>query len=133
MEGPFTEVDNLNIERDPDLPIRVTVQFYKATSNGIVSSYDMNQIHKEIDQVYEQSDSVGSLVTDGETGRTTDYYGMKVEPSGWWQEFWQRNEENTGLTQAEAIRNLRRLLGQDYRLRPVSDLYLRDLLRHRAQ
>jgi hypothetical protein len=37
-EGPFTEIDGLKIERDERFPIRVTVQFYKATSNGVVSS-----------------------------------------------------------------------------------------------
>ncbi|MDH4129124.1 MAG: hypothetical protein OEV44_10245, partial [Spirochaetota bacterium] len=30
LEGPFTEIDNLEIERDLRFPIRVTVQFYKA-------------------------------------------------------------------------------------------------------
>jgi len=133
IEGPFTEIDNLNIERDPRYPIRVTVQFYKATSNGIVSAEDMRQIHDEIEQVYAQSDSVGSLVTEGETGRATEYYGMKVQPADWWQEFWQRNEENTGLSPAEAMANLRKLLGRVYTARPVSDLYLRDLLRRRAR
>ncbi len=38
VEGPYTEIDGLEIERDPRFPIRVTVQFYKATSNGIVSA-----------------------------------------------------------------------------------------------
>jgi hypothetical protein len=32
LEGPFTEMDNLSIERDERFPVRVTVQFYKATS-----------------------------------------------------------------------------------------------------
>jgi hypothetical protein len=36
VEGPFTEVANLDIERDPAFPIRVTVQFYKATEDGAV-------------------------------------------------------------------------------------------------
>src|SRR5262249_54378207 len=29
VEGPFTEMDNLPVRRDPRYPIRVTVQFYK--------------------------------------------------------------------------------------------------------
>src|SRR5262249_29624229 len=37
VEGPFTEVDGLDIERDDRYPVRVTVQFYKATNNGVVS------------------------------------------------------------------------------------------------
>jgi len=131
LEGPFTEVDNLNIERDPNFPIRVTVQFYKATSNGVVNEGDLKQIKSEIDRVYDQSDSVGSLVTGGETGRVTEYYGNKVQPAGWWNEFWRRHEENTGDNRQEAIRKLRKLLGDDYQVRPVSDLYLRDLLRRR--
>ena len=38
VEGPFTEIDGLEIKRDDKYPIRVTVQFYKATSNGVVPS-----------------------------------------------------------------------------------------------
>ena len=41
IEGPYTEIDNMAIERDPRFPIRVTVQFYKATSNGVVSEKDL--------------------------------------------------------------------------------------------
>lgn len=129
LEGPFTEIDNLKIERDPRFPVRVTVQFYKATSNGNVSEADMRQIKSEIDSVYEQGDAVGSLVTDGDTGRATEYYGSKVQPAGWWNDFWRRHEENTGDSRSEAMAKLRRLLGRDYMTRPVCDLYLRDLLR----
>ena len=48
-EGPFTEIANLPIERDPRFPVRVTVQFYKATSNGVVSEADMAEIAAQID------------------------------------------------------------------------------------
>ena len=129
FEGPFTEIDNLKIERDPRFPVRVTVQFYKATSNGTVTDADMRQIKSEIDEVYAQGDAVGSLVTDGDTGRVTEYYGAKVQPAGWWNDFWQRHYENTGDSRDEAIAKLRRLLGRDYMHRPVCELYLRNLLR----
>jgi hypothetical protein len=36
VEDPFIVIDGLDIERDPDFPVRVMVQIYKATSNGIV-------------------------------------------------------------------------------------------------
>jgi hypothetical protein len=129
MEGPFTEIDNLPIERDDRFPVRVTVQFYKATSNGVVSPGDIQAIKSEIDRVYAASDAVGSLVTEGRTGRATEYEGAKVQPIGWWQEFWRRHRENTGDSPDAAIRKLRRLLGDDYERRPVCELYLRDLLR----
>src|SRR5262245_36856795 len=77
LEGPFTEIDNLKIERDDRFPVRVTVQFYKATSNGVVSAADLQAIKEQIDRVYAQSDYVGSLVTQGETGRVTEYEGVK--------------------------------------------------------
>jgi hypothetical protein len=129
LEGPFTEIDNLKIERDPRFPVRVTVQFYKATSNGAVNESDMKLIKSDIDRVYDQSESVGSLVTGGETGRATEYYGSKVQPSGWWNEFWQRHEMNTGDSRFEAMAKLQKLLGKGYINRPVCDLYLRDVLR----
>ncbi len=102
VEGPFTEVDGLDIERDPRFPIRVTVQFYKATSNGIVSAEDMQQIADQIERVYEEADYVGSLVVGGPSIRPTEYDGPKIEPANWWDVFWKRFEDNTGLNQFEA-------------------------------
>lgn len=130
LEGPFTEIDNLAIERDERFPVRVTVQFYKATSNGIVSENDMKEIAAQIKRVYAQSDYVGSLVTEGETGRVTEYEGIKVQPPGWWEDFWKRHKANTGDSREEAIAKLRKLLNiDDYRQIPVCDLYLRDVLK----
>lgn len=128
LEGPFTEIDGMPIERDPRFPIRVTVQFYKATSNGVVSEADLKQIKLQIDRVYAQSDYVGSLVTQGETGRVTEYDGLKIQPDGWWDDFWRRHEANNGDSREEAIRKLRELLGDDFREEPVNAIYLRDLL-----
>ena len=128
LEGPYTEIDDVEIERDGRFPVRVTVQFYKATSNGVVSEEDMRQIAEQIDRVYAKSDYVGSLVTGGLTGRVTEYDGAKVQPAGWWDAFWTRHEKNSGDSRAEAIAKLRALLGKNYRELPVCDLYLRDVL-----
>jgi hypothetical protein len=102
VEGPFTEIDGLEIERDPRFPIRVTVQFYKATSNGIVSEADVAEIAEQIQRVYDEADYVGSLVVGGPSDRPTEYEGSKVEPDNWWQSFWWRFRDNTGLTRDEA-------------------------------
>lgn len=112
-EGPFTEIDNLDIERDPNFPIRVTVQFYKATSNGIVSDEDMAEIDEQIKRIYEDADYVGSLVTDGRTGRPTEYVGEHSEPDDWWETFWQHSQNRLNLSRAEALDLLRRLRGQN--------------------
>jgi hypothetical protein len=119
VEGPFTEIDGLDIERDERYPVRVTVQFYKATSNGVVSETDMAQIGAQIGKVYQQADYVGSLVVEGETERTTEHVGPKVQPPGWWDAFWQRHFENTGQTREEAIAMLDKLLGQAWAGQPV--------------
>jgi len=88
VEGPFTELDGLSIERDPDFPVRVTVQFYKATATGNMTEADMDGIAEDIARVYEEADFVGSLVTDGLTGRPTEYEGSHDQPDGWWSAFW---------------------------------------------
>jgi hypothetical protein len=102
VEGPFTEIDGLEIERDERFPIRVTVQFYKATSNGVVTAADMADIASQIKRVYEDGDYVGSLVVDGPSNRPTEYEGSKVEPEGWWEAFWNRFEDNTEINRWSA-------------------------------
>jgi len=84
LEGPFVEIDGLPIERDPNFPIRVTVQFYKGTSNGVVSEAEMGDIYRQISRVYEDGDYVGSLVTGGATQRPTEYTGPKEMPEEGW-------------------------------------------------
>ncbi|MBE7551611.1 MAG: hypothetical protein HS126_11120 [Anaerolineales bacterium] len=110
IEGPFTEIDNLAIERDERFPIRVTVQFYQATSNGIVSPADMEIIASQLKRVYSDAEYVGSLVVDGPSQRVTEYDGPKEEPADWWETFWQRFENNTGLSRQQA-RDLLQSLG----------------------
>jgi len=122
VEGPFTEIDNLRIKRDPKYPVRVTVQFYKATSNGIVDDGDMAEIATQINRVYRDRKYVGSLVLDGPTGRPTEYKGHKVEPPWWWHSFWKRHEKNTGMTRVETFRKLRQTLGDDWRPRTRHEL-----------
>lgn len=75
-EGPFTELHDLAIERDARFPVRVTVQFYKATSNGIISASDVRDVRKQIDRVYSDGDYVGSLVSSGHTSRPTEWTGI---------------------------------------------------------
>ncbi|MHC5038619.1 MAG: hypothetical protein ACYTHM_15005, partial [Planctomycetota bacterium] len=122
MEGPFTEIDGLAIERDPRFPLRVTVQFYKATSNGVVSPRDMAEIARQISRVYRDAEYVGSLVTQGDTDRPTEYDGPKAEPPGWWNAFWRRHWENTGQTREETLAMLRNLLGPNWKPKTEREL-----------
>lgn len=109
VEGPFTEIDGLAIERDARFPIRVTVQFYKATSNGVLSAGDIDAIAQQISRVYQEARYVGSLVVSGDTGRPTEYHGPKQQPPDWWDDFWRRYQQDTGQSPAEAMAMLRRI------------------------
>jgi hypothetical protein len=122
VEGPFTEIDNLDIERDTRFPVRVTVQFYKATSNGVVSDGDMSEISAQIGKVYKDADFVGSLVVSGETGRPTEYEGDKQQPADWWQQFWKRHQQNTGQTPEQTMQMLHELYGPNWQPRSEKEL-----------
>jgi len=82
--GPFNEGHNLRLVRDPKFPIRITVQFYKATSNGVVSEADLDGIAKSIGGVYEHADFVGSLVLpEGDPRRPTAWQKVPGEWFPW--------------------------------------------------
>ncbi len=87
-EGPYTELDGLTIERDDRFPVRVTVQFYQATSNGAISRADVARMAAQIAKVYDKADYVGSLVTPGprDTKRPTRWTGVGPAPdaAGWY-------------------------------------------------
>jgi hypothetical protein len=93
-----------------------------------VNRKDLADIKEQIDRVYSEADFVGSLVTEGETGRPTEYDGPKVQPPEWWEDFWTRHEKNTGDSREEALRKLEKLLGRSFRDAEVSDSYLTALL-----
>jgi len=82
--GPYNEGHRLRLERDPKFPVRITVQFYKATSNGVVSDIDLDSISRSIGSVYEHADFVGSLVLpEGDPRRPTAWQKVPHEWFPW--------------------------------------------------
>ncbi len=82
LEGPYVELGGLTVQRDPRFPIRVTVQFYQATSNGVVSRADISRLARQIAKVYRQGDYVGSLVVpEGDRNRPTRWTGVGLAPT----------------------------------------------------
>lgn len=82
--GRFDEFRGLKLERDTRFPIRVTVQFYKATSNGVVSDTDLDSISRSIGSVYEHAEFVGSLVLpEGDPRRPTAWNNMPRQWFPW--------------------------------------------------
>lgn len=82
--GPFSEGWGKSLVRDDAFPIRVTVQFYKATSNGVVDEKDLDAIASSIGNVYEHADFVGSLVVpEGDRARPTAWNTMPQQWFPW--------------------------------------------------
>lgn len=82
--GPVAEGNGLKLERDPRFPIRITVQFYKATSNGVANAADLDDIAESIKGVYEHADYVGSLVVpEGDRNRPTEWQRIPHEWFPW--------------------------------------------------
>jgi len=88
-EGPFTELDNLTIQRDSRFPVRVTLQFYQATSNGVISRENVKAMATQIRKVYGRGDYVGSLVvpTELDRMRPTNWTGVSTAPIVMWSYF----------------------------------------------
>ena len=88
-EGPYTELDGLTIARDPRFPVRVTLQFYQATSNGVVSSADVEAMAAQIKKVYGKGDFVGSLVVPSglDRLRPTNWTGVSRALAVTWRDF----------------------------------------------
>lgn len=94
-EGAYEEINGLAIQRDTRFPVRVTVQFYRATSNGIVSEQDVADLRRTIDRVYADADYVGSLVTGGWTARPTEMGARPTSPvASWADPFWSWHTAN---------------------------------------
>lgn len=73
--GKFEEGRGQHLVRDARFPVRVTVQFYKATSNGVISDDDLASAAADIAHVYQDADYVGSLVVpESERVRPTDWH-----------------------------------------------------------
>ncbi|MFN2546879.1 MAG: hypothetical protein ABR567_05575 [Myxococcales bacterium] len=105
LQGPFTELAGLQIERDPRFPVRVTVQFYQATATGQIGEPEMAYLARQIGKVYEKGDWVGSLVVPapGDAKRPTAWTGTSAPPPGisWWnfpglvERWWTRPEDES--------------------------------------
>src|SRR5213076_51549 len=77
------------IARDPRFPVRVTLQFYQATSNGVISRDNVKAMAAQIKKVYGKGDFVGSLVvpTGVDRKRPTNWEGVRTALDVSWRDF----------------------------------------------
>lgn len=90
-EGPFPTVKEKDLTRDSRFPIRVTLQFYKATSNGVMDDATMKKIADQIVEAQKDADFIGSLVTGRSVHRPTahdDTDPYHINFPIWWKTYW---------------------------------------------
>lgn len=99
-DGPFFELCQPNttvipkaLVRDARFPVRVTLQFWKATSNGVVSRANFAEIAAQFTAEREKAkqEATGSLVTDGATDRPTEWAAAAPHPA-WFGPFYETNQ-----------------------------------------
>jgi len=69
----FVGVNNKDLERDFQFPIRCTLQFYKVTDSVDITESVFEDMNTKINDVYTKGINQGSLVTNGFTGRSTEW------------------------------------------------------------
>ena len=88
----------------------------------MVSEQDLKEIAAQTEKVYSNAEYVGSLVTQGATGRPTEHAGEQNLLPGWWECFWERHRENTGMRAEETRQLLRKMRGEDWVPRTEEEL-----------
>lgn len=82
--GAYREGYGTKLVRDERFPIRITVQFYKSTSDGVATDADLDGIARSIASTYEHADYVGSLVIPpSDPNRPTAWQSMPREWFPW--------------------------------------------------
>lgn len=82
--GAYLEGYGTKLVRDERFPIRITVQFYKGTSDGLATDADLDGIARSIASTYEHADYVGSLVIPpGDSQRPTAWQSIPREWFPW--------------------------------------------------
>merc|ERR1712083_170337 len=77
LRGLLDSVKDYKLERDERYPVRVTLQYYKATDNGAVDKEIMDDIVKQLEASQKQADFMGSLVTEYDPNRPTEWIQKK--------------------------------------------------------
>ncbi|OQR84298.1 CUE domain containing protein [Achlya hypogyna] len=80
--GRFPKLSKFSrLTRDPRYPIRVTVQFYQATSNGVMSPEIIHELANKMDEVKTNASWWGSLVTPSMLGTPAGPFGPPPAPT----------------------------------------------------
>eukprot|EP00697_Spironema_sp_BW2_P017612 gnl/Spiro4/9359_TR4937_c0_g1_i1.p1 gnl/Spiro4/9359_TR4937_c0_g1~~gnl/Spiro4/9359_TR4937_c0_g1_i1.p1 ORF type:complete len:462 (-),score=-15.97 gnl/Spiro4/9359_TR4937_c0_g1_i1:82-1272(-) len=100
-EGEFPDFNNFEIQRDTKYPVRVTLQYYKATSNGVIDEEVISQISNELKESRKYATSIGSLVVNN-SNRPTEFQNPIIKAAPWWGDWWIINQHRFNLSESQA-------------------------------
>merc|ERR1719229_1427346 len=84
LRGMIDSDKNYVLERNERFPVRCTLQYYKATDNGVVNKDIMNDIVKQLESSQKMADYMGSLVTEYNPNRSTEWVNnnddVRIQP-----------------------------------------------------
>jgi hypothetical protein len=73
VHSPFVGIKDYQIKRDTRFPIRATIQLYQVTDKREVVDEMWVEMNTKLGSIYRKGEAVGSLVTELETGRKTEW------------------------------------------------------------
>merc|ERR1719242_463346 len=79
FRGMLKDDKDYVLQRDDRYPIRCTLQYYKATSNGAINKEIMDDIVKQLEASQKQADFMGSLVTEYNKNRPNEWIESKED------------------------------------------------------
>ena len=131
LRGLLNDDKNYILKRDERYPIRVTLQYYKATDNGVVNKEIMDDIVKQLSMAEKQADFIGSLVTEYNPNRPNEWINgvndieMKGDDQDEYMEIRKVLKERCGKNWESYLKNfineevndndLENLMDEDYR------------------
>ncbi len=72
-KGKFSNYENYKLQRDPQYPIRCTIQFYQVTDTLAIKEEQFQFFNEKINSIYKSGEAMGSLVVDRDQGRKTEF------------------------------------------------------------
>ena len=130
LRGMLEEDENYKLERNEKYPIRVTLQYYKATNNGEVNKEVIDDIVAQLESSQKMADNIGSLVTEYDPNRATEWINNKNddEKGDQYAEIKKSLQENCGSEWETFYKNFVQEQVTDNDVKDLSNDDLKDLI-----
>jgi len=124
FRGLLKDKKDWKLERNEDYPIRCTLQYYKATSNGEVNKEIMDDIVAQLETSQKQADFMGSLVTEYNPNRPSEWVNNEEvkEDADEYKKIRAFLKENGGKQWMEFVKNFEEQEVKDSDLKDLKNL-----------